>query len=183
MNKFDKSRSGVSTAIFAGAVVVLAVVAATGFSLYGMNVTSGPKTVTVTSTGTAYSFTPSTGAMINNAWLVSAPVDMQTHEYAVSIHAEGLEANGTYIVEGALSSGSMNIVPISYQAMQSSMNTTSGAEFQANSAGTGTYWIELGLNPASAFENIEVYYLPGDVMSNAMLVAMVTFSMSSSSTM
>jgi hypothetical protein len=45
--------------------------------------------------------------MITNAGLIVAPLGM--HEYAVSIHAGGLEANGTYLVEGPVSTGSMAV--------------------------------------------------------------------------
>jgi hypothetical protein len=121
----------------------------------------------------ALMFSPKSGAMISNAWLVSSEIGM--HEYAVVVHAEGLESNGTYIVEGALASGSMQVVPVSSESM--SMNTTSASEFQASAKGTGLFWIVVDSNPASTFENLELVYLPGMSMSNATVVATAMFGM------
>ena len=96
-------------------------------------------------------------------------------EFVVAIHVEGLEPNGTYVVEGTLATGSMNVVPISTLSMSMNMNTTSGSEFQADTNGTGTYWIELDSNPITAFENLQIFYLPRMSMSNAMEVAFLPF--------
>ena len=191
--KMIRTRSGVSNTIFAGSVVVLVVIAAAGFGLYGIslnNHSTSSETMTTTTGMTettssqnqtfAYAFTPKTGAMLNNAWLVSVQLGM--HEYAVSVHAEGLEANSTYILEGALSSGTMATVPISSQSM--SMNMTSAAEFQSNANGTANYWIVVENAPAATFENVQLYLIPGGMMENATLVATATFAMmSESSTM
>jgi hypothetical protein len=73
--------------------------------------------------------------MISNAWLIVAPLGM--NEYGVSIHAEGLETNGTCLVEGPVPRGSMAVVPISNGSMM--MNLTSDSEFQANKNGTGLF--------------------------------------------
>ena len=123
------------------------------------------------SSGGAFMFSPMSGAMISNAWLITSQAGM--NEFAVAIHAEGLEPNGTYIIEGALATGSMNVVPISSLSMN--MNTTSGSEFQADRNGTGTYWIVLDSNPTTAFENVQILYLPGMSMSNATEVASLSF--------
>ena len=126
-------------------------------------------------------FIPKSGAMISNAWLIIAPLGM--NEYAMTVHAEGLEANNTYIVEGNESSGSMGMVPVSTKSM--SMNMTSESEFQADSNGTGIYWVVLNTDPCNAFESIDLVYLPGMSMQNATIVATATLCqmMSSSSTM
>ena len=163
--------------------------AAAGFGLYG---TTASKTVTSTNTVTvvttitsdimttssmsstsnyAYQFNATSGAMISSAWLLDVPVGM--HSYAVSVHAEGLEANGTYILEGQLANGTMTTVPISSQSMN--MNTTSASEFQADKSGTGTYWIVLDSCPSTTFESITLLYLPGMMMANATSVATIHF--------
>jgi hypothetical protein len=132
------------------------------------------------SSGCACMFTPKSGAMISSAWLVVAPTGM-THQFAVSVHAQGLEPNGTYIVEGQLMTGGVATVPISSLSMH--MNSTSTSEFQADKNGTGNYFILLDSNPSTAFENVELLFLPGMVMQNATLVASVNLaSMMASST-
>lgn len=206
MNK-RRGRFGVTNAIFAGTVVVLVVVAAVGYGLYDaasskqvsmtetMTTTSSAMTETMTTTASAmtetvtstemvnltyaYTFTPHMGAMVNNAWLLVVPTGM--HEYAVSVHAEGLESNGTYILEGALTTGSMQTVPISSESM--TMNQTSASEFQSNSNGTALYWIVLSSDPATTFENVQLYFVPEGMMQNATLVATVTFTMISETSM
>jgi len=135
--------------------------------------TTGMTGENTSSSACACMFTPESGAMITNAWLLLVPTGMM-HEFAVSIHAEGLEANGTYIVEGTLTSGSMNTVPISTQSM--SMNSTSASEFQSDKNGTGNYWLLLDANPATTFENIQLFFLPGMSMQNATLVASVNLT-------
>ena len=193
MNKFAGGKSGVSTTIFGTVVVVLIVVAGVGFGLYG-SALNGSKIGTITQTTTdmmtptevmtssttmtqtisvknAYEFVASSGAMMSNAWLLVVPLGM--HQYAVSIQAEGLEVNGTYIVEGAETSGAMMTVPISSERMN--MNTTTASEFQSANDGTGLYWIVLNSNLSSVFENIQLYYLTGMSIQNEILVAPATF--------
>ncbi len=198
LNHINRARSGVSNIIFAAAVVVLIIIAGSGYGLYAISIahsstaTSSPSsTEMMTGTSTtsasalncacAYQFTPESGVMISNAYAIIASLGMD--QYAVSIHAEGLEPNGTYFVEGELSSGSMSVVGISSESM--SMNTTSASQFQADSNGTGTYWIVLNNNPSSTFESLELTYIPGMSMQNATVVATTSLSMmgSASSTM
>lgn len=184
MIKFSDRKSGVTNVAFAGTLIVLIAVAGLGFGLYGTALNS-PKTVVVTNTNVmsetltqtmtqnySYAFAPSSGAMIRNALLLTAPVGM--NDYAVSIHAEGLVSTGTYLVEGTLAAGSMQTAPISTQSM--TMNTTAASEFQADKNGTGLFWIELVGNPASTFENIQLYFLQGGSMQNEMLIATATFT-------
>jgi len=185
---------GISNVVFSVIVVILLLVAAVGFGLYASK-PAVMETMTVTMTETAMSssmaetglsgtenfsyvhaFTPEAGAMLSNAWLVVAPAQMG--EYVVAVHAEGLGPNGEYIVEGPLSTGSMQVVPVSTQSM--SMNTTAASEFTADSHGNGLFWIVLNSNPISTFEAVQLYYLPGTMMQNATLVASVMFTMMSS---
>ncbi len=182
---------------FAGTVVVLMVLAGIGYGLYGTSVSAPSKTVTVGMTETSmmtetttqmntatsmgpnasYQFTPASGAMITNPWLVTVQLGAGMNDYAVSIHAEGLEVNSTYVVEAAQSSGSMGTVLISSQSMN--MNTTAGSEFQADKSGTGLYWIELVNNPTTVFENVQLYLVPSNGMMNeTTLVATAAFAMS-----
>lgn len=194
---FNNNKRAVSNLIFAGTAIVLIVAAAVGFGLYG---TTASKTVTSTNTVTvattdmmtteamtsessmtqssmsntsnyAYQFNATSGAMISSAWLLDVPVGM--HSYAVSVHAEGLEANGTYILEGQLANGTMATVPVSSQSMN--MNTTSASEFQTDKNGAGTYWVVLDSCPSTTFESISLLYLPGMIMSNATTVATIHF--------
>jgi hypothetical protein len=180
-----KARTGVSTTVFAGTSVVLLIIAGIGFGLYFTSSSSAHTTtenmtetstsvMTETANGTdAIQFTPATGAMIHSAWLLIEPAGM--HDYALSIHAEGLantQSTGSdYIVEGAQSSGSMSVVPIGPNATAS--------EFVTGSTGVGNFFILLSQNPFSSFENIQIVYLPSMQMTNAMVVATASLSMTS----
>ena len=104
--------------------------------------------------------------MITDAWIIAATIGM--HECAVTIHAEGLEPNGTYIVEASLTTGSMQTVPISTESM--GMNTTSASEFQADRNGTGLFWIVLSNSISTTLEQVDLVYLPGMSMANATVV-------------
>lgn len=211
MSAFLKSRSAVANVIFAAAVVILIVLVAIGFGLYGM-AAAGSKILTSTNTVTVTSpimtettmmtaggennmssssssnngatfvmmFTPKSGTMISQALFLSAPTGTMG-EYALSIHAEGLEPNGTYLVEATPIQGGMVAGPIS--AHSTTMNTTQASEFQANGNGTGNYWIVLDANPLATFESVQLAFLPGMSMENASVVASLSFaSMTSEST-
>lgn len=180
-----KTRRGISNAVFAGTSVVLLIVAGIGFSLYltgsHSNTTmTDTMTETMTSTGSmstaateAVQFTPATGQMMNSAWLLIQPTGMG--DYAVSIYAQGLEStHGTgnvYLVEGTQSSGSMSMVPLG--------SNETASEFETTSAGVGAYFTTLMQNPYSSFENIQIVYLPGMQMSNAVVVATANLTMAS----
>lgn len=191
-----KRRSGVTNTLFAVTVVVLVVVAVVGYGLYAANASKQSQmeqntgtsdsamTETLTSTETmnqtyAYPLTPQSGAMVDNAWLLVVPLGM--HQYAVSVHAEGLETNGTYILEGTMASGNMQTVPISTESM--TMNDTAASEFQSNSNGTGLYWIILSSDPMTTFESIQLYFIQGGMMENASLIATADLTMMSQTSM
>jgi hypothetical protein len=176
-----KVRLGVSNVVFAGTAIVLLIVAGVGFALY---LTSPPathtttevmtETSTMTSNGTeAVQFTPATGQMIHTGWLVVEPSG--SGDYAVSVYAQGLESTqGTgnvYLVEATSSSGSMATAPIG-------ANETA-SEFETTSTGVGSYFVVLMQSPYTSFENIQIVYLPGMQMSNAVVVATATLTMSS----
>jgi hypothetical protein len=175
-----KFRRGISNAIFAGTTVVLLIVAGVGFALY---LTSSPashtttetmtETSSMTSNGTeAVQFAPATGQMIHTGWVLIAPTG--SGDYAVSVYAQGLESTqGTgnvYLVEATSSSGAMATAPIGANE--------SASEFETTSAGVGSYLVILMQNPLTSFENIQLVYLPGMQMSNAVVVATATLTMS-----
>ena len=183
-----KLRPGVSNAVFAGTAIVLVIIAGVGFALY---LTNSPSTVTTTNNMTetmthtstttmvenangtsAVEFAPVTGQMIHTGWLLIEPAGMD--QYALVVHAEGLESTQStgsdYIVEGTQSSGSMAVVPIGPNATAS--------EFETGSSGVGNYFVLLSQNPYTAFENVEIVYLPGMQMTNATVVATAALTMS-----
>ena len=105
------------------------------------------------------------GQMFHSGWVFIS--SLGGGDYAVSIHAEGLEGPqaGNYIVEGVTRGATMQMVPISGNATAS--------EFDASASGVGNYWTVLMQNPSSSFESIDPVYLPGMSMTNAALVASV----------
>jgi len=178
-----QSKKGVSGAVFAASIVILVVIAAAGFGLY---LTRAASTLTVThtvsqttdemsgtsaemTTATAIQFKPATGQMFNNGWLVIG--ETQSGSYALSLHAQGLEnaSAGDYIVEGQQSSGSMSVVPLA-------ANTTS-SEFDAGADGAGSFFVILAQNPFTAYESVQILFLPGMQMTNATVVATAQLAM------
>lgn len=177
-------RKGVANVVFAGTTIVLLILAGIGFSLYLTSSTGAAHTTTDTMSHTsttamsetmgavAIKFSPATGQMFHSGWLLIQPTG--SGQYAVSVHAEGLESTQTmgsdYIIEGAQSSGAMAVVPIGPNATAS--------EFGTSSTGVGNYFIVLGQNPFSTFENLQIVYLPGMSMTNATVVATASLTMS-----
>jgi len=169
-------RRGVSNVVFAGTSIVLLIVAGIGFSLYltsastthttTQNMTETTTTgMTETMAGNAIQFTPATGQMMHTGWLLIQSAG--TGEYAVSVHAEGLESTqamgSVYIIETEQSSGNMAVNPIGPNATAS--------EFETDAAGVGNFFVVLMQNPFTSFENIQIVYLPGMEMANATVVA------------
>ena len=105
------------------------------------------------------------GQMFHSGWVFIS--SLGGGDYAVSVHAEGLEAAsaGDYIVEGVTRGATMQMVPISGNA--------SASEFDAGTNGMGNFWTVLMQNPSSSFEAIDLVYLPGMSMTNPTLVASV----------
>jgi hypothetical protein len=102
------------------------------------------------------------GQMIHSGWVLVSPIG--SGDYAVSLHAEGLEgaSSGAYIVEGVTRQG-MNMVPLA--------GTVGASEFVAGVNGSGNFWTTLMQNPSTAYEGIDLIYLPGMNMTHATLVA------------
>jgi hypothetical protein len=115
----------------------------------------------------ALRFTVNSSAMISSALLLSVPIGM--NQTAVLFQAQGLEPNGTYVLDGSLSNGSMPTVPITMDSMR--MNSTSDTYFQANANGTGLFWTVLSSSIATTFSEVALVYLPGMAMQNATVIA------------
>src|SRR5271154_5230861 len=104
--RLNASRTAVTNIVFASVVIVLLVVAASGFLLYAMKgettmtetmteTTSG--SMSETSTGTAsmnetaqaaITFAPAHGQMFGQGWLTAEPIG--NGSYVVSVYANGL---------------------------------------------------------------------------------------------
>ena len=186
------TRRGISNIVFASTVIVLLVVAASGFLLYATRpattkttteVMTETMTQTPSSTGpvnetgqaATAAFVPVQGQMFTRGWAVIAPVG--GGDYLVSIHAEGLEAPsmGDYTVEASQNTGNIAMVPIG------GTNATL-SEFEASSSGVGQFSIVLMENPSSQFESISIVYLPGMEMTNATVVATADLVMMTAAT-
>lgn len=117
----------------------------------------------------AFQLMPAAGQMFHSGWVLVGQTD--SGRYALSVHAEGLEtaSAGDYIVEGQQSSGSMLVVPLGANATSS--------EFGGGSNGVGNFFIVLNVNPLSAYESIQILYLPEMQMADATLVASAHLSM------
>jgi hypothetical protein len=124
----------------------------------------------------ALRFTPESGAMISSAFLISIPFG--ANQTAVLFQAQGLEPNGTYLLEGSLSGNSASSVPITMESMR--MNSTSDTYFLANANGTGLFWTNLGVSIATTFTQIDLVYLPGMSLQNATIVATANINETSS---
>jgi hypothetical protein len=106
---------------------------------------------------------PKAGQMIHSGWVIIASVG--GGDYVVSLHADGLEppSSGGYIVEGVQRTTAMNAVPIG-------ANETA-SEFDAGTNGAGGYWTVLMGSPSTTYESIDLVYLPGMNMAQAVVVA------------
>ena len=102
----------------------------------------------------------------HDVWLVIAP--LQGGKYVVILRAEGLEANGSYLVEGVTKGGQMTTVPIA--------NTPTDSEFLPDSHGNGVYWHVFDSDPRTQFEKVELLYLLNMQMEQAVLVASANLS-------
>jgi hypothetical protein len=181
-----KYRHAVSNVIFASVVIVLIVVASSGFLLLATRPATNETMIetvthTASSTGTmnktspyAVAFAPAHGQMISSGWLIVAPLG--NGSFAVSVYAKGLEPPemGDYIAEAAQNTGQMAVVPIG------GTNVTV-SEFTTDSHGTGQFFIILHQNPSSLYENVSIVFLPGMHMQNATVVATAPLTMPASS--
>ena len=110
----------------------------------------------------AIQLTPASGPMPpHDVWFIVAPLG--SGDYATVLSAEGLEGNGTYLIDGVTRGGQMNNVPIAGNAADS--------EFVPDMHGNGLYWHALMSDPRLTYEQVILLYLPGMEMQNAQPVA------------
>ncbi len=110
----------------------------------------------------AVQLTPASGPMPpHDVWLIVAHVG--NVDFAAAFSAQGLEENGSYLIEGVTRGGQMNMVPITGNAADS--------EFLPDMHGNGLYWHVLTSDPRVTYEKIVLLYLPNMQMQNAQQVA------------
>ncbi len=84
-------------------------------------------------------------------------------DFAIILSAQGLEGNGSYLVEGVTRGGQMNHVPIAGDA--------AGSEFEPDMHGNGLYWHVLMSDPRVTYEQVILLYLQNMQMEGAQQVA------------
>ncbi len=110
----------------------------------------------------AVQLTPASGPMPpHDVWLVVAPVG--GGDFVVAFSAQGLEENGSYLIEGITRGGQMNMVPIA--------GNPADSEFVPDMHGSGLYWHVLMSDPRVTYEKVVLLYLPNMQMQNAQQVA------------
>ena len=110
----------------------------------------------------AIPLTPAGGSMPpHDVWLVIA--HLEGGDFAVILSAQGLEQNGSYLVEGVQKGGQMNHVPIT--------GTAADSEFEPDMHGNGVYWHVLMNDPRGMYEQVILLYLPNMQMQGAQQVA------------
>lgn len=110
----------------------------------------------------AIQLTPASGPMPpHDVWFIVAPTG--GGDFAIVLSAQGLEQNGSYLIEGVTRGGSMNAVPIT--------GNSADSEFVPDMHGNGVYWHVLMNDPRVAYEQVELLYLPNMRMSAAQQVA------------
>jgi hypothetical protein len=115
-----------------------------------------------TMSSSAIAMTVASGSMPpHDVWFIIAP--LQGDKYVVVLHASGLEANGSYLVEAVTRGGQMSTVPIA--------GTAADSEFLPDNQGNGVYWHVFNSDPRTQFEQVQLLYLPGMQMQSAMQVA------------
>ena len=111
-------------------------------------------------------FKAESGQMIHDAWLLVSRLG--SGKYVIAVHAEGLDhssAEGAYLVEGVTRTA-MQMVPVGANA--------SASEFEAAKNGLGQYSVIVNMNPNTTYEKIDLLFLPGMSMQNAVLIATAT---------
>jgi hypothetical protein len=110
----------------------------------------------------AITLVPGSGPMPpHDVWLVIAP--LQGGRFAVILSAQGLEQNGSYLLEGVTRGAQMNTVPLA--------PTAADSEFVPDRHGNGLYWHVLVSDPRVTYEQVLLLYLPNMQMQGAMQVA------------
>lgn len=116
----------------------------------------------IQSTPSVIKLTPASGPMPpHDVWLVVASVG--SGDYALILSAQGLEGNGSYLIEGVTRGGQMNQVPIA--------GNVTNSEFEPDMHGNGVYWYVLMTDPRVTYDEIILLYLPNMQMTSAQQVA------------
>jgi len=105
--------------------------------------------------------TPSGGTSIHDAVLLITP--LQGGEFAVFVSAQGLQPDGTYLIEGFAGGTHTNVGPIA--------STTSDSSFTADNQGNGVYSHVFATDPRTTYTIVLLLYLPNNQMEGAVLVA------------
>jgi hypothetical protein len=106
----------------------------------------------------AIQLTPLSGPMPpHDVWFIIAPLG--SGDCAIVLSAQGLEENGTYLLEGVTRGGQMNNIPIA--------GNPADSEFVPDMHGEGLYWHTLMSDPRVTYEQVILLYLPGMEMQNA----------------
>ncbi len=150
------------TTLVAAVIVSILVGVGGGYFYQSAQVTSLQNQLTSVNSTSALPLVLQPGQAIQGGWIIIIPTG--TGHYALSVRATGLKppSSGAYIVEGVAKQAT-NMAPITANATAS--------EFEADNSGVGNYWIELTQNPSNNFKAIDILYLPGMQMTNAVLVA------------
>lgn len=200
--------TGVSSAVFASAVIVLIVVAASGFGLYATkpqvvstttvtstNEMTNTMTETMTNTMTETMTTTMTGNMTQTS------TSAMTHEAIAFTPRQGqmignawllvepAGMNGQYALsiyapglEQTMGTGNVYLVEAAQASGSMASVPVTGnvttSEFEVGSNGVGQFFALLSQNPYTTFENVQIFYLAGMQMSNATLVATAALGMS-----
>ena len=82
------------------------------------------------------------------------------------LSAQGLQAGGTYLIQGITSGAHMSVQPLASTAIDS--------EFVAGNDGSGLYWHFFATDPRMAYGGVLLLFLPNNQMGAAVFVASAT---------
>ncbi|MGA3406877.1 MAG: hypothetical protein ABSD49_14190 [Candidatus Bathyarchaeia archaeon] len=128
------------------------------YSTYSATYSSG------TSPATTIPLTPAGGTTVHDIWLIVT--QLQGGQFAVVLSAQGLQAGGTYLIQGITSGAHMSVQPLASTAVDS--------EFVAGNNGSGLYWHVFATDPRTAYGGVLLLYLSNNQMGSAELVASAT---------
>jgi hypothetical protein len=104
--------------------------------------------------------TPATGVTAHDIWLLVVP--LQDGEFAVILNGQGLQQNGSYIIEGVTRT-QMTPEPLTVNMADS--------KFVADANGNGVYWHVLSSDPRLTYGQILLLSLPQMQILGSQLVA------------
>jgi len=109
----------------------------------------------------AIQLTPAGGVTAHDIWLVIAP--LQEGKFAVILSAQGLQQNGSYLIEGLSRGAPAAFVPLA--------TTAADSEFVSDGRGNGVYWHVLANDPRVTYAQVLLLYLPNMKLEGSQLVA------------